>query len=527
MSRKELSIFCLLTSVIWVSAESVIAQKTHTIAPQNVLWISIDDQSPWYGTYGDEIVATPNIDQFAAQGVVFERAYAPTPVCSPSRSAIITGSYSIRLGTHDHRSGRVPGYQIKLPEDLRTLPEIFRAAGYETYNSDKDDFNFSYDREKLYSLANPNYSSVMQGKTKKRIAAASSANAESPRRDDNAVLGQSQDKRKAALKNIDWRDVPDGKPFFGQMSLAGGKRVGNIALELERLGLTPISPKDVKVPEQYPDIPQVRQHLADHYNSIQRTDYQLGQIMQRLEDDGLWNKTIMFLYSDHGSDLPRSKEFCYSEGLHVPLIVVAPGLANVVVPGARRDDPVNLIDIASASLELSGLVSPKSMDARNLFAKEYSREVVFSSADRMSNVIDRVRSVMGYRYHYIRNFFTDRPLMNWGHREMLALPNPEETSFLMIRRLAEEGKLTDAQAAPYGPRAAEELYDLHRDPNELINLANDPAYAAVLEMKRGHLRSWLESTGDRGQYARSVAAMREITDRYPESWLRSPEFIDK
>ena len=72
MSRKKLSIFCLLASVIWVSAESVIAQRTPTIAPQNVLWISIDDQSPWYGTYGDEIVATPNIDQFAAQGVVFE-----------------------------------------------------------------------------------------------------------------------------------------------------------------------------------------------------------------------------------------------------------------------------------------------------------------------------------------------------------------------------------------------------------------------------------------------------------------------
>ena len=80
MSRKKLSIFCLLTAVIWVGAESVIAQKTPTVAPQNVLWISIDDQSPWYGTYGDEIVATPNIDQFAAQGVVFERAYAPTPI---------------------------------------------------------------------------------------------------------------------------------------------------------------------------------------------------------------------------------------------------------------------------------------------------------------------------------------------------------------------------------------------------------------------------------------------------------------
>ena len=96
------------------------------------------------------------------------------------------------------------------------------------------------------------------------------------------------------------------------MSVAGGKRV--VALELERLGLTPIC---VKV-QQYPDIPQVRQHLADHYNSIQRTDYQLGQIMQRLEDDGLWNKTIMFLYSDHGSDLPPRKNSATRRAARTP-----------------------------------------------------------------------------------------------------------------------------------------------------------------------------------------------------------------
>ena len=132
-----------------LTGQVVTAEHAPASTPQNVLWISIDDQSPWYGTYGDNTVATPNIDQLAAEGVVFERAYAPTPVCSPSRSAMITGSYSIRLGTHDHRSGRVPSYQIELPEWVQTLPELFRAAGFETYNSDKDDFNFSYERSDL------------------------------------------------------------------------------------------------------------------------------------------------------------------------------------------------------------------------------------------------------------------------------------------------------------------------------------------------------------------------------------------
>ena len=87
------------------------------------------------------------------------------------------------------------------------------------------------------------------------------------------------------------------------------------------------------------------------------------------------------------------------------------------------------MDIAATSLALSTLSVPDYMDAKNLFAKNYSRDYVFSSADRMSNVIDRVRSVMGERYHYIRNFMIARPLMNWGHREMLSLAAAGKRSF--------------------------------------------------------------------------------------------------
>jgi hypothetical protein len=131
---------------------------------------------------------------------------------------------------------------------------------------------------------------------------------------------------------------------------------------------------------------------------------------------------------------------------------------------------------------------------------------------------------MGTEFHYIRNFLTDRPLMNWGHREMIALAAPEKSSFLTIRKLAEAGKLTPAQAAPYGPRIAEELYHLPSDPDEVVNLASDPHYSGQLAEMRAALAAWIVDTGDKGQYPRSKAAMKEITDRYPLGWLRSPEF---
>jgi arylsulfatase A-like enzyme len=460
----------------------------------NVLWIDIDDQSPWYSVYGEDLIETPNIDALAAEGVVFRRAYAPVPVCSPTRSAMITGSYPIRLGTHDQRSSRTPDYQISLPEGMRTLPELFRQAGYETFNAAKDDYNFVYDRSELYSIGNEKAQPV------------DAKNWKGPRGGGH------------------WRDVPAGRPFFGQMKIAGGKSTKDLTGFLQSIGVTSVDPADVRVPPQYPDIPLVREHIATHYNTILQTDHQLGQLIAELKADGVWGNTILVLFADHGSDLPRSKEFVYHEGLHSPLIIAAPGLSTPITAGTRRDDLVSLMDVAATSLALAGIDVPVSMDSRNVFDPDYHREYIFASADRMSNVIDRVRTVIGTDFHYIRNFMTDRPLMNWGHREMIGLAAPEKSSFIAIRRLAEAGELTPAQAAPYGDRVAEELYDLTEDPDEVVNLIDDPRYREQLMTMRAALADWIEETGDKGQYPRSSEAMKEIIERFPRSWLRSPEF---
>ena len=483
----------------------------------NILWVDIDDQSPWYGVYGDDTVATPNIDALAREGVVFERAYVAVPVCAPSRSAMITGGYPIRLGTHDMRSGRVPEYQIHLPDNIKTVPELIRQAGYETYNSHKDDYNFTYNRTDLYSFGSPMVNSP--GSMGEGTGS-------------GKVIGNmpASDGWKGLRGEGHWRDVTRGVPFFGQMSVPGGKGVASIEKELRALGLEPVDPAKVRVPAQYPDIPQVRKHVADHYNSIMRTDHRVGEIVQELKDDGLWGNTVIIFYSDHGSDLPRSKEFVYEEGLHIPCIVAAPGLENLIKPG-RRDDPINLMDIAATTLALAGVDVPETMDAKDLFASDYEeREFIYSSADRMSNVIDRTRSVIGKRYHYIRNFMLDRPLYNWGHREMVSSmrdPEGKTTSFMALRRLAEAGKLEGVHAAPYGKRVAEELYDLDNDPDEVVNLAGDPAHQKQLEKMRGLLDDWIKDTDDKGQYPRSEGAIAEILGRFPPEWLQSPEFLDK
>ncbi|MBS01427.1 MAG: hypothetical protein CMQ24_01790 [Gammaproteobacteria bacterium] len=109
------------------------------------------------------------------------------------------------------------------------------------------------------------------------------------------------------------------------------------------------------------------------------------------------------------------------------------------------------MDVAATTLAMAGVAIPASMDAQDMFAENYGRAYVYSSADRMSNVIDRARSVMGPRFHYIRNFMLDRPLYNWGHREVgsaLWDPDGKVTSFMALRRLADAGNLEGVHAAP-------------------------------------------------------------------------------
>ena len=135
--------------------------QPQTDSRPNILWIYIEDMNNWMGCYGDPIVKTPAIDSLASGGVRFDRAYMPAGVCSATRSALITGTMQTTFGIHNHRSsrdnsaGKYPRLgMIHLPKGVKTLPQLFREAGYYTFNKGKDDYNFVYNRQDLYSKTN-------------------------------------------------------------------------------------------------------------------------------------------------------------------------------------------------------------------------------------------------------------------------------------------------------------------------------------------------------------------------------------
>jgi len=446
----------------------------------NILWLYIEDMNPFLGCYGDHTVPTPNMDKLANEGVMFSQCFVPAAVCSPTRSALITGKMQTTIGAHNHNSAYNKNTPVYLPEYLKgnTLPEIFRKNGYSTFNQGKDHYNFTFDRESLYTMQ----------RVKNNLAP--------------------------------WRELKDmSKPFFGQVQLSGGKFVFRKNFEdLNKLKTKPdVAAKTL--PPYYPKDEVFKKHWALHYDCVHLTDLDVGKVLQNLQEDGLLENTIVICFSDHGCYLPRHKQFCYEGGLHVPFIISAPKAYSKQGAGAIRNDLISALDISATSLSFAGIDIPEWYDSKDLFDKNYNRDFVVAAKDRMDFTIDRVRSLRtkdGMKY--IRNYYTDRPYMQLNYRH-------GREYMLRMDSLFRSGALSETEARFWSNyRPAEELYDLNKDPYEINNLAHDPAYKDQLQKLRKKLEDWVIETGDKGQYPEDEPNLKFTYERWGDAKCINPEY---
>lgn len=441
--------------------------KSEDNQPPNILWIMLEDTAPLMGAYGTTIISTPHIDQLAEEGIRFTNAFMPAPVCSPSRSSMITGIMSTSLGLHNHHSARTEASAIRLPDNVLTIPEVFKKAGYFTFNNGKDDYNFTYDRKALYSQ------DYMQ----------------------HALYG----KRGV---NLELASLKDKTPFFGQIQLSGGKEIFSSTFK-ERVK-TPVDRSIVELPPYLPNHTAIVEEYANHLDAIQITDRKVGDIIAELKANGLLDNTIVFFFSDHGMRITRNKQFLYDGGLHVPLIM-ADFRSDSKAKGTVNEDLVNGIDIGTTSLGLAGIEIPAYMEGIDVFdSATPPREFVISTRDRCDFTIDRIRSVRSKEFKYIRNFMTDRPYAQPTYMDV------DGVEFVKVmKQLNSEGKLNVAQQRFFSElRPAEELYDLKSDPFELNNLVTDPDFTTILEEYRDILQNWMESTDDQGQYSENEEGLK-------------------
>lgn len=483
-----------LQSALFLMIPFILAGRTLAADRPNILWIFSEDLSPYFGCYGDPINKghTPTLDQLAAEGVLFTRAFSPAPVCSAARSAIITGVMQTTTGTHQHRSSRAPegmivpeAGRISLLEGMKTIPELMREAGYFTFNTGKDDYNFHYDRRNLYTHGTPEkYHAGMNGWQ---------GNTARP-------------KVKGSFLENTWAERPDrSQPWFGQIMLWGGKANDRHVRPGEKL-----ADDEVPLPPYFPESPAYRSEWTKHYNAVRGTDRQIEEILAMLKADDELKDTIIFFFSDHGNNQSiRHKQFCYEGGVHVPLVIK--GNHPSLKAGTVRRELVNTLDVAATTLAFGEAKMPDYLDGQDLFGENYQAvDFVISARDRCDYTIDRIRTVRTDRFRYLRNFFPDRPLLQAQYRD----DRPPVTE---MKRLRAEGKLTPYQESHwFGIRPEEELYDLEKDPHQINNLAPDPAFVEELIKHREILNRWIKETDDQGQYPESAIQLKATYDLWKD-----------
>ncbi|HAW98246.1 MAG TPA: sulfatase [Opitutae bacterium] len=432
----------------------------------NVLWFVVDDMSADFSCFGQKAIRTPAVDKLAAEGLLFTRAYATSPVCSTFRSALITGMYQNSIGAHHHRSGRGK-HRIKLPVGVRPIPELFQKAGFHTcIGSGIAGFDFRSmptTRQKL-------------GKTDYNF-----------------------DWEAGMYDSHDWADRKKDQPFFMQVQLHGGKmrgasESGYQALEKrmkDQFAMQPTPHEKIALPPYYPKDAVLIRDWATYLDTVRITDWHVGQVMQRLEKEGVLENTLVVFFTDHGISHARGKQFLYDEGTHIPLIIRGPGISK----GKKRNDLVEHIDVAALSLAAAGIEIPKEMEGSDILdANHQPKQEVFAARDRCGEATDRIRSVRTENYLYLRNFYPQRPhLMPSNYKDGKII-------LVRLRQLHEEKKLDAlAEKLLFSPtRPAEELYLYRKDRWQIDNLADHPKHAKVLQDMRQRLDRWLEKTGDPG-----------------------------
>ncbi len=432
----------LLSVLVVTLGSAVLADEKRP----NVVWIVAEDFSPNMGCYGDPDAITPNLDAFAKQGARFTRAFSHAPVCAPSRSGLITGQYPTTMGSHHMRS--------KLTTPPPRFVDGMRKAGYFVAWPGKTDFNFDPPADWVDSTKN-------------------------------------------WVQNADV--LPKDKPFFAYVNIGvtheSQARATHFQYTKNTARLKPNErhdPAKVTLPPYFPDTWEVRNNVAVYHDNATAMDHTVGDILKALDDRKLSENTVVFFFGDHGWGLSRGKRWLYDSGIRVPLLVRWPGQ---VKADSVRDDLVCFLDFAPTVLSLAGAEIPKEMQGRVMLGDKAAKapEYVYSCRDRMDESYDRIRSVRGERFHYLRNFHPELPYAQW-------INYMDEMPIMRTwRRLAFEGKLNDTQKLFMAPtKPAEELYDTQADPHEVKNLAESKEHEATLKAMRAALDRWMKDTKDLG-----------------------------
>jgi len=430
------------------------------VTPDNVLLVHWHDLGRYLGVYGHPDVSSPRLDQLAGEGILFTRAHATAPLCSPSRGSLFTGRYPqgnglVGLAHHgwEYRAG------------VRTLPGMLSENGWHTtlFGMQHETSNPSKLEFDEFDVSNSYCEYVVEHATR-------------------------------------WLTDPPAEPFLLTTGFFETHR------PYPRDRYEPADASTVNVPDYLPDTDGVREDLAEFYGSISVADAAVGRLLDALESTGLDDNTWVVFMTDHGPALPRAKSTLYDAGTGIAFIVRPPrrlALAPVVY-----DDLFSGVDLVPTLLELLGVPIPADIDgmshARNILRSDDGTHEVRTevyTTKTYHDSFDPIRAVRTKDFSYIENYAT-RPLLDlpWD--------------------IADSAPGQVVGPATQGIRPPRELYDLVADPGETNNLLGgeptDKAEAIATELAL-LLDDWRTKTND---VIPSEFAGTRIAERFTETYLR-------
>jgi N-sulfoglucosamine sulfohydrolase len=460
---KHLMLLLSMTAILMAGCNQQTENKSESQQP-NILFILSDDHSvPYLGCYDNPDMNTPNLDQLAAEGIRYNRAYTTAPQCVLSRAGIMTGRSTLDV--------RMTRFTAPLHRDIVAYPEKLREAGYYTgicgrgYHLDgnlKKDLPVEAEVLQKYGLQT----------FEDRV--------------DFLHHGEDRNNHKVFTEFLE--QVPEGKPFFLQLNYSDPHR------KFSAPDFAP-DPDEISVTGTLPDIDFVREDLAQHIGEINRMDMHVGLVLDELEKRGLKENTLVVFIGDNGSALLRGKGTLYECGVHVPLLACWPGH---IKPGLVSDELISGEDIGPTFIDVANGETPEEMTGIsfvNTFQdEEYSvRDYVFAvrgthaSGPPIGTVpFDLSRVVIGKRYKLI-------------YRALWQLPYEPVDIFkstdwwATMKQMSADGKLQEPWNTLYfsPQRPMYDLYDLEEDPYELNNLAGNPEYEEIEVELKSQLIEWM------------------------------------
>jgi arylsulfatase A-like enzyme len=407
----------------------------------NVLIVQCHDLGRFLGTYGHHGVRSPRLDAMAAEGILFTRAHATAPLCSPALGSMYTGRYP-----HSHGLIRLVHQGWEYRSGVRTLPKVVSSAGW--YSA-------------LFGMQHETTLPSRLGFDEYDVS--------------NAYCEY------VAAQAADWlrNRAPAAEPFL----LTAGFFEAHRPYPRDRY--QPAEPNDVVVPDCWPDTDEVRRDFAEFFGAIASADAAVGQLLDVLAETGLDANTWVVFVTDHGPAFPRAMSTLYDAGTGIALIVRPPRGAGVVP--RIYDELFSGVDLLPTLLGLLGIDEPTDVDgcshAQNLLASPREmtpvREHLFS-AKTYHDSFDRVRAIRTKEYSYIENYEHRPP-------RMVAWDVQDGSS---VKVFAPE--LVAVQPAC-------EFYDLADDPNETRNLLAGQTTDEVHAVSRrlaGALRGWRQNVDD-------------------------------